>query len=137
MSCQYCKNLEGSVASTPIHFDELGCAYAEINSGSAVHVLIAPRDNAPLLTDTDLRNPGALSHMLQMAAKIARARRLSGDYRIVVNTGEGGAFSVDHLHVHLLGHRQNHDSLPWPALAHLTAGIARNAKHAGNPVLMG
>jgi histidine triad (HIT) family protein len=102
MSCQFCKNIEGSVASTPIYSDELGCAFADINPQDSVHVVIVPREQSAALDDTDIRNPAVLSHLLEMATSIAQARHLSAGYRIVVNPGDEGDPSADYLHVHLL-----------------------------------
>jgi histidine triad (HIT) family protein len=51
-----------------------------------------------------------LGHLLWSAAEIARAEGLSDGYRIVVNTGNDGGQTVDHLHLHLLGGR----ALTWP-----------------------
>jgi histidine triad (HIT) family protein len=45
-----------------------------------------------------------------VAAEIARNKGLVKGYRVVVNTGEDGGQTVDHLHLHLLGGRQ----LTWP-----------------------
>jgi histidine triad (HIT) family protein len=44
------------------------------------------------------------------AAEIARKEKLDGGYRIVVNTGDDGGQTVNHLHLHLLGGRQ----MKWP-----------------------
>jgi histidine triad (HIT) family protein len=43
-------------------------------------------------------------------AEIARQKGLSGGYRTVINTGEDGGQTVDHLHLHLLGGR----IMNWP-----------------------
>jgi histidine triad (HIT) family protein len=108
MACQYCKNVEGTVASTAIYSDEHGCSFADIHPkssafGAPLHVVIVPRDLSPSVNDTDMRNPGALSQLLGMAAEIARTRRLAGDYRIVVSTGDEGESRAGNLHVHLFG----------------------------------
>ena len=43
-------------------------------------------------------------------ADIAEKRGLGKGYRVVVNTGEEGGQTVDHLHLHLLGGRE----MTWP-----------------------
>ena len=43
-------------------------------------------------------------------AQIARDKGLANGYRVVVNAGEDGGQSVDHLHIHLLGGRP----MNWP-----------------------
>ena len=42
--------------------------------------------------------------------EIAEALELENGYRVVINTGDDGGQTVQHLHVHLLGKRQ----MIWP-----------------------
>ena len=44
------------------------------------------------------------------AAEIAHKKDLTHGYRIVVNTGDEGGQTMDHLHLHLLGGRE----MTWP-----------------------
>jgi histidine triad (HIT) family protein len=110
MSCLFCKIVEGAIPSTPIFEDALGYAFADINPQAPVHVLIVPREHIPSTIDTDQSKKALLGHLLWAAAEIAREKGLENGYRIVVNTGEDGGQTVDHLHLHLLGGRQMH----WP-----------------------
>jgi len=110
MSCLFCKIVEGAIPSTPIFEDALGYAFADINPQAPVHVLIVPREHIPSMIDTDQSKKALLGHLLWASAEIARDKGLGSGYRIVVNTGEDGGQSVDHLHLHLLGGRQ----LAWP-----------------------
>jgi histidine triad (HIT) family protein len=110
MSCLFCKIVEGDIPSTPIFEDDLGYAFADINPQAPVHVLIVPREHIPSLIDTDQSRRALLGHLLWAAAEIARNKGLANGYRIVVNTGEDGGQSVDHLHLHLLGGRP----MAWP-----------------------
>jgi histidine triad (HIT) family protein len=110
MSCLFCKIIEGKIPSTAVYQDELGYAFADIHPQAPVHVLIVPREHIGSLTDTDGKNSALLGHLLLAAAEIARSKGLAKGYRIVVNTGEEGGQTVEHLHLHLLGGRQ----LTWP-----------------------
>jgi histidine triad (HIT) family protein len=110
MSCLFCKIVEGVIPSTPIFEDDLGYAFADINPQAPVHVLIVPREHIPSMIDTDQSRRALLGHLLWAAAEIARNKGLANGYRIVVNTGEDGGQSVDHLHLHLLGGRP----MAWP-----------------------
>jgi histidine triad (HIT) family protein len=75
-----------------------------------VHVLIVPREHISSLDDVDESRSALLGHLLWMAAEIARKKGLGNGYRIIVNTGEDGGQTVDHMHLHLLGGRL----LNWP-----------------------
>ncbi len=110
MSCLFCKIIEGTIPSTPVYQDDLGYAFADINPKAPVHVLIVPREHISSLDDASEEKRGLLGHLLWAAADIARKKGLKDGYRIVVNTGEDGGQTVDHLHLHLLGGR----SLTWP-----------------------
>ena len=130
MSCQFCKNISGSLASAAIYSDNFGCAFADITSGGSIHVVIVPRERAHLLYDTDMRNSADLGHLLEMAAEIARARHLSGGYRIFANAGDEGDQNSDHLHVHLIDAQHDHDSLLRPASTQLTAELVAETRPA-------
>lgn len=110
MSCLFCKIVEGAIPSTPIFEDTLGYAFADINPQAPVHVLIVPREHIPSMIVTDQSKRALLGHLLWAAAEIAREKGLGNGYRIVVNTGEDGGQTVDHLHLHLLGGR----AMSWP-----------------------
>jgi histidine triad (HIT) family protein len=45
-----------------------------------------------------------------VAAEIARQKGLRNGYRVVLNNGEDGGQTVDHLHLHLMAGRQ----MTWP-----------------------
>ncbi|MGP8186714.1 MAG: HIT domain-containing protein, partial [Terracidiphilus sp.] len=71
---------------------------------------IVPREHISSLDEADESKRALLGHLLWAAAEVARKKNLKNGYRIVVNTGEDGGQTVDHLHFHLLGGR----SLTWP-----------------------
>ena len=106
MSCLFCKIIEGKILSTAVYQDEFEYAFADVNPQAPVHVLIVPREHIASLSDANEKNRELLGHLLLTAAKIARDEGLTKGYRIVVNTGEDGGQTVEHLHLHLLGGRQ-------------------------------
>lgn len=106
----FCKIIEGKIPSTSVFQDDVGYAFADIHPQAPVHVLIVPREHISSLSGTDERKNALLGHLLLAAAEIARSKGLGKGYRIVVNTGEEGGQTVDHLHLHLLGGRQ----MTWP-----------------------
>ena len=110
MSCLFCKIVEGAIPSTPVFQDELAYAFADIGPKAPVHILIVPREHIASTAAADQSKRAVLGHLLWVAAEIARNKGLSKGYRIVVNTGEDGGQTVDHLHLHLLGGR----IMNWP-----------------------
>jgi histidine triad (HIT) family protein len=110
MSCLFCKIVDGSIPSTSVYEDELCYAFADLHPQAPTHVLIAPREHMDSLDTADQSDRTLLGHLLWAATEVARAKNLANGYRIVVNTGEDGGQTVEHLHVHLLGGR----ALSWP-----------------------
>ena len=110
MSCLFCKIVTGEIPSTAAYEDASSYAFADIHPQAPVHLLIVPRKHIPSLDATDESHRSLLGHLLCVAAQIARDKGIGKGYRVVVNTGEDGGQTVDHLHLHLLGGR----SLTWP-----------------------
>ncbi len=110
MSCLFCKIIDGSIPSATVYQDDLCYAFADIHPQAPVHLLVAPRAHLVSLDEADGEHRGLLGHLLWAAAHIARAKALGKGYRVVINTGDDGGQTVDHLHVHLLGGR----SMTWP-----------------------
>lgn len=110
MSCLFCKIIEGGIPSTAVYQDDLAYAFADINAKAPVHVLVIPREHIASLKDATEHHRELMGHLLWVAAEIARQNNLSKGYRIVVNIGENGGQTVDHLHLHLMGGRP----MTWP-----------------------
>ena len=110
MSCLFCKIASGEIPSTAVYQDERVYAFADINPKAPVHVLIVPREHIGSLAEAAPEQNTLLGHLFWAAAEIARKKGLNKGYRVVVNTGEEGGQTVDHLHLHLLGGRQ----MTWP-----------------------
>jgi len=110
MDCLFCKIIAGEIPSTAVYRDELAYAFADISPKSPVHVLIVPREHIGSLDHAGKDHRALLGHLLWAAGEIAREKRLAKGYRVVVNTGEDGGQTVEHLHLHLLGGRPH----TWP-----------------------
>src|SRR5271168_1038935 len=110
MSCLFCKIIDGSIPSTRVYEDEQCIAFADINPQAPIHVLVVPRKHIVSLAEATEEDSALLSHLLSTVAEIAREKKLAAGYRVVINTGENGGQTVDHLHLHLLGGRAMH----WP-----------------------
>ena len=110
MSCLFCKIASGEIPSAAVYQDERAYAFADINPKAPVHVLIVPREHIASLAESTPQQNALLGHLMSVAAEIARSKGLAKGYRVVVNTGEDGGQTVDHLHLHLMGGRQ----MTWP-----------------------
>jgi histidine triad (HIT) family protein len=110
MSCLFCKIIEGTIPSKAVYQDELVYAFADIDPKAPTHLLIVPREHIASLKEAGGNKRELLGHLLWVAADIAGKAGLGKGYRVVVNTGEDGGQTVDHLHLHLLGGR----AMAWP-----------------------
>jgi len=110
MNCLFCKIVAGQIPSKPVFEDEQTYAFADLHPQAPVHILIVPRRHIASTAEAEAADSALLGRLLWAAAEIARDKGLSKGYRLVINTGEDGGQTVDHLHVHLLGGRPMH----WP-----------------------
>ena len=109
MSTIFQKILEGEIAADIVYEDEKAIAFKDINPQAPFHVLIIPRKLIPGVADAGEGDRELLGHLLWVAGQIA-LRDDTGDFRLVINNGEGAGQSVFHLHVHMLAGRE----LTWP-----------------------
>lgn len=108
--CLFCKIIAGSIPANRLYEDEFCIAFPDINPQSPTHLLIVPKLHVASLAKTNGQHTALLGHLVGTAAEIARSQNLDHGYRVVVNTGDNGGQTVNHLHLHLLGGRP----LLWP-----------------------
>jgi histidine triad (HIT) family protein len=113
--CLFCKIVANSIPVTRLYEDDQILAFADINPQAPTHILIIPKKHFSSLADTTPHDDALLGHLLSTTAKIAEQAGLAptknaGGYRIVINTGQNGGQTVEHLHLHLLGSRH----MGWP-----------------------
>ncbi len=85
-------------------------AFRDVNPQAPVHVLIVPKRALPRLSEAKSSDRELLGELLLAAGEVAQKLKLSGGFRVVINSGADAGESVPHLHVHLLGQRH----LSWP-----------------------
>lgn len=109
MNCIFCKIAAGEIPAQFAHRDDDVIAVADVNPQAPQHLLVMPvkhvRDVAELAESQDR---ALLAKIFSVAAALGRQE--NAGFRLVVNTGEEGGQTVEHLHVHVLAGRQMH----WP-----------------------
>jgi histidine triad (HIT) family protein len=108
--CLFCKIVEGSIPASRVYEDELCIGFPDINPQAPSHLLIIPKKHIPSMAKAQADDVALMGHLMATAAEIARKEKLGAGYRIVVNTGDDGGQTVNHLHLHLLGGRH----MTWP-----------------------
>ena len=108
--CIFCKIANKEINSNLIYEDESVVAFRDLNPQAPQHILIVPKKHVANITELDDKEIAA--HIFtEVVPKIAKEVGVAeSGFRLVINTGEEGGQTVNHLHVHLLGGR----SMQWP-----------------------
>lgn len=110
-NCLFCRIIAGEIPSTKVHEDDQTYAFTDIDPQAPTHVLIIPKEHIESLNEIGKGDEALLGRLLRLAPKIANQLGIAeSGFRAVINTGENGGKSVDHLHVHVLGGRP----MAWP-----------------------
>jgi histidine triad (HIT) family protein len=104
MDCLFCKIVAGEIPSKRVHEDELVIAFRDVRPQAPTHVLVVPREHVGSLSELD--DEALAGRLLSVAARVARAERLSGGWRLIANSGRDGGQEVGHLHLHVIGGRR-------------------------------
>ena len=112
MDCLFCKIVSGSIPAKKVFEDHEVIAFHDIHPQAPIHILVVPKKHYLSLADigVSVEEKALLGHLLNTAKQIAQTEKLARGYRAVINTGQDGGQTVDHLHLHLLGGRAMH----WP-----------------------
>lgn len=109
--CIFCKIAKGEIPSNKAYEDDKVLAFYDLEPQAPVHILIIPKEHILSAAEITEENSGVVAHIFEVAAKLAKEKKLDGGFRIVSNAGEDAGQSVKHLHFHLLGGR----TFGWPA----------------------
>ena len=102
--CIFCKIVSGEIPSQKVYEDDLVIAFHDITPKAPVHILVAPKEHAPVsVADITPENSHLATSCLEALAKIAKNEGLTGGFRVISNSGPDAGQTVDHLHFHLLG----------------------------------
>ena len=104
----FTKILNREIPAEFVYEDEHVFAIRDISPQAPVHVIIITKQEITGLAGL----PDAGDHLaiLNAAKIIGEQEGLTDGYRLVINQGEDGGQSVNHLHAHFLGGRK----MSWP-----------------------
>ena len=110
--CIFCKIANGEIKSDIVYSDEFVTAFRDLNPQAPVHVLIIPNKHVGSIKEFDDTDRELAAHIfVDVIPKLAKELAIDeAGFRVVINTGEAGGQTVNHLHVHLLGGR----NMKWP-----------------------
>lgn len=109
--CLFCKIVEGAIPADIVAETDRALAFRDIDPQAPVHVLVIPKEHIPSLGVAGDEHRDLLGAVLLLARDVARSEGVAeSGFRAVLNTGNDGGQSVDHVHVHVLGGRL----FEWP-----------------------
>ena len=106
----FSKIIRREIPADIVYEDDLALAFRDINAQAPTHILVIPKKPIPKLDDANSEDQSLLGHLLLTVKNIAQQAGLGNGYRVVINNGNDGGQTVDHLHLHILGDRQ----MVWP-----------------------
>lgn len=104
------KIIRREIPANIIYEDELCLAFNDISPQAPTHILVIPKKPLPRLSEAESQDHALMGHLLLTVKRVAEQAGLSDGYRVVINNGENGGQTVDHMHLHILGGRP----MTWP-----------------------
>lgn len=108
--CIFCKLANGEIPTEMVYEDELIAVFKDAAPQAPVHMLMVPKIHVASLDELNAENSELMGHMMLKIKEVTAKAGLTNGYRCVINTGEDGQQTVQHLHIHILGGR----SMQWP-----------------------
>lgn len=108
--CIFCKIASGDIPARIAYRDEEIVAFHDLGPQAPVHILVIPVKHAANIVDfADSAEATTIAKLFNVATRLGRDNGAEG-FRLVVNTGQHGGQTVEHLHVHVLAGRH----MTWP-----------------------
>ena len=104
------KIIRREIPANIVYEDNLCLAFKDVAPQAPTHILLIPKRPIPCIDGAEHEDQSLLGHLLLTVKEVAAQANLSNGYRVVINNGDDGGQTVDHLHLHILGDRQ----MKWP-----------------------
>ena len=104
------KIIRREIPADIVYEDDLCLAFKDVAPQAPTHILVIPKKPITRIDSAENEDQSLLGHLLLTVKKVAAQANLSNGYRVVINNGDDGGQTVDHLHLHILGDRP----MKWP-----------------------
>jgi len=109
--CIFCKIINGEIPGKKIYEDDEMIAINDIRPMAPVHFLVIPKKHINSLIKMETDDIALVGKLMNRARELAITEGCGEKgARFVINSGNDGGQTVDHLHIHVLGGR----ALGWP-----------------------
>ncbi len=106
----FTKIIAREIPADILYEDDLCLAFNDISPQAPTHFLVIPKKPILSCDALEAEDQSVMGHLMLVIRDIAKQLELDQGYRVVMNCGEEGGQTVDHLHLHVLAGR----SLTWP-----------------------
>ena len=100
--CIFCKIIAGEIPSNKVYEDDSVFAFRDINPQAPTHILVIPKAHIASAGEITEANADLAAKCFVAIAKIAKAEKLDGGFRVISNCGADAGQTVPHLHFHIL-----------------------------------
>ena len=111
MSTIFDKIISKEISSDIVFENDRILAFKDISPQSPIHILIIPKKHIATVNDIDISDIDLIGELIYIAKQISKDMEFSDSgYRLIINCGDDGCQTVNHLHLHLLAGRK----FTWP-----------------------
>jgi len=103
MDCIFCKIINGEIPSSKIYENDAVIAFDDIDPKAPAHTLVVPKIHVKNIDELNNENKSMMSDIFMAVQEVARIKGLEKGYRVLINNGKAAHQEVQHLHIHVLG----------------------------------
>lgn len=108
MGCLFCNIIEGKTPSKKVFENDKVYAFHDINPQAPTHVLVVHKTHTKNIEETVDSNRAIFNDLFTGVQEVAKLTGVSEKgYRVIINNGKAGGQVIWHLHVHILGGKDN------------------------------
>lgn len=108
MGCLFCNIIEGKIPSSKVFENDKVIAFDDINPVAPVHILVVHKTHIKNIDELDAGNSAIMSDLFLAVKEVAAIKGIDTEgYRIIINNGKAAGQVIWHLHIHIIGGREN------------------------------
>ena len=101
--CVFCKIRKGEIPSTTLYKDDDFMIIKDINPQAKVHLIAIPACHVAYIDMLTAEGAALIGKIMHKVSKMQEELGMTNGYRLVINQGEHGGQTVNHVHIHILG----------------------------------
>jgi len=107
MDCIFCKIASGDIPAEKVYESENILAFKDIAPVAPEHILIIPKKHIGNVDELSGEDSAHMGELLLAASEISKERALNElGYRLIINNGKAAGQEVAHLHMHIIGGKE-------------------------------